>query len=307
MPPVPKKLQPIRRLPSQQPSRALVNPQGLVNGRVPSVLSRIEPVGSRTTGIKLLIYGRGKTGKTRLACNFPKPLLLIGTEDGTKTVARVADVDFVKLQTSEELNDLIGAGAVPGKYKTVVLDTAGGYQDLVLKDVLGLEKVPVSKFKEAGKGESWGITGKGTWGTIGTRFKERVVELLNLSETHGLNVVCIAHERNFNEEATTDVMAPYVAAALTPGVAGWMNGVCDYIAQTFLREQVKATTGKVAGRDVTTYSKTGKIEYCLRVGPHPIFYTGFRVPDNEDGTPGVVPDLIVDPSYAKIAQLLGRE
>ncbi len=38
-------------------------------------------------GVKFLGYGPPKTGKTRLACTFPKPMLLIGTEDGTKSVS----------------------------------------------------------------------------------------------------------------------------------------------------------------------------------------------------------------------------
>lgn len=267
--------------------------------RKSGVLGRIAPVKYREGGFKVCIYGRGKTGKTRLACTFPKPLLLIGTEDGTKSVSNVKGVDFVMLDSSDDLVELVEL-LKEGKYKSAVLDTAGGFQDIILKEVLGLDEVPVSKFKKAGKGEAWGITDRATWGTVGTQFKERMRMLLNLSQTQALNIVCIAHERNFNDDNERgDVIFPTIGAALTPSAAGWLNAACDYICQTFIREEVTTKSIKIAGKLTTTSKRTGKMEYCLRTGPHDIYMTGFRVPK---GT--VLPDVIVDADYEKIAALV---
>lgn len=62
-----------------------------------SVLDRIAPVALPASGMKMNVYGRSGTGKTTFACTFPKPLLLVGTEDGTRSVYTVKGVDYVRL------------------------------------------------------------------------------------------------------------------------------------------------------------------------------------------------------------------
>jgi hypothetical protein len=236
-------------------------------------------------GIKMCVYGRGKTGKTRLACTFPKPLLLIGTEKGTKTVKNVQGVDYIRLQSSADIDELL-ALLREGKYKTAVLDTAGGLQDLILKEILGLDDIPVQR--------SWGMAKREDWMSCGAQWKERVRGLIDLSDMQGLNVVVIAHERNFNEDQASDVMIPSVGAALTPTAAAWLNAAVDYIAQTYIRQQ--DLYKEVKGVRLKSGSE---IQYCLRVGPHPVFQTGFRLPDSS-----ILPDSIVNPEYAIILRLI---
>lgn len=260
-----------------------------------SVASRIQPVESGVGGIKLLTYGRGKTGKTRLASTFPKPLLIVGTEDGTKSIIGIKGIDFIRLRTSSEVDE-VAALLREGKYASAVLDTGGGLQDLILKEVLGLDDIPVQK--------SWGMTDRQTWGVVGAQFKERMRSLIDLADTHGINVVVIAHERSFkdDDDKVSDLVFPTVGAALTPSAAGWLNAACDYICQTFVGEQTTEAEIDIGGTKVKQTQKTGKIEYCLRVGPHPVMMTGFRLP------PGYsLPDFIVDPSYAKIVQVIKGE
>lgn len=258
------------------------------------ILSKVVSVEDMpSTGIKMTMYGRGKTGKTRTACTFPKPLLIVGTEDGTKSVKSVAGVDFFRLSESSEIDEL--AEVIPDKYKTVALDTAGGLQDMILKEILGLDDVPVEK--------SWGMAAREQWQSCGVQTKERLRKLLDLADQHGTHVVIIAHERNFNDEGGSDLIFPTVGASLTPSTAGWLNGACDYLCQTFLREQTIKKEVKVAGKKGATMSqRTGKIEYCLRVGPHPVYMTGFRRTHSENET---MPDVIVNPSYDKICELIG--
>jgi hypothetical protein len=283
---------PTRTLPSR-------NGQG-VRGR--SVFDRIAPIEISVKGIKLCLYGRGKTGKTRLACTFPKPLLIIGTEDGTKSVANVGGVDdgrrFVRAYSSEEFGELVEM-LREGKYATVVVDTAGGLQDVIVKEVLGLAEMPVQK--------SWGMAHKQDWGIIGSQLKERLNKLLALAEPdrdggnrEQMDVVIIAHERTFEvEDVPADLILPTVGAALSPATATWLNGACDYIGQCFIREEKKPMKVKVAGKEKIVTKSTGKGEYCMRVDTHPVYLTGFRVPE---GT--VLPDAIVNPHYEKIAALI---
>jgi len=257
------------------------------------ILDKVVPVGNMpSTGIKACFYGRGKTGKTTLACTFPKPHLLIGTEDGTKSVSSVKGVDFIRLEHSSQIDEI--AKAVVGNYNSVQLDNAGGLQDMILKEILGLDDIPVEK--------SWGMAQRDQWQSCGTQTKERLRTLLMLADTTAIDVVIIAHERNFNDEGGSDLIFPTVGAALTPSTAGWLNGACDYLCQTFLREQTVSKEVKVAGKAGATMTKrTGRVEYCLRVGSHPIYMTGFRRVHVEGE---VMPDIIIDPTYEKIKALI---
>lgn len=258
--------------------------------KLSGVLGRIVPVGSLRKGMKILVYGRGKTGKTRLFSTFPKPSLLIGTEDGTLSINDVPGIDFVFLNQSSELPELISL-VKTGKYKTVGLDTCGGLQEIILKEILGLDELPVQR--------SWGIAKQQEWGQCSSQLKERMRGLLGLADKGIADVVVIAHERNFNDEGGSELLTPTVGAALTPSAAGWLNGCVDYLCQTFIREEVATSTIKVAGKELPQTKKTGKAEYLLRIGPHPIYLTGFRV-----GSAIKLPDAIVNPTYQKIVDII---
>jgi hypothetical protein len=259
------------------------------------ILDEVTPVGDMPdTGMKVCLYGRSKTGKTTLACTFPKPLLLVGTEDGTKSVRSFAGVDFIRLGSTSQVDE-IAATMADSNYKSVVLDTAGGLQDMILKEILGLDDLPVEK--------SWGMAGREQWQSCGVQSKERLRALLDLSDV-GVNIIVIAHERNFNDEGGSDLIFPTVGAALTPSTAGWLNGACDYLCQTFLREQTTTKEVKVAGKPgALMTTRTGKVEYCLRIGPHPVYMTGFRRV-HVDGE--VMPDVLVNPDYGKIRKVIDQ-
>lgn len=250
---------------------------------------RLMPVSEiRPTGLRINLYGRGKTGKTRLACTFPKPAMLIGTEDGTKSVSNVDGVDFFRLQTSSEISDLIEI-AVEDKYQTIIMDQASGLQDLIMADILGLGQMPIQK--------GWGIAKREEWQAGSSQTKERLWEILSLAESHGTNAVIIAHERDFKGEGESEF--PTVGSALMPSVCNWLNGACDYICQTFVKDEYKTTKQKIAGEVVEFEEKTGKSEYCLRIGPHSVYMTGFRLPEGVE-----LPDYIANPTYEKIMEIV---
>lgn len=254
-----------------------------------SVSSRIVKVGEFRPGLRMTVYGRGKTGKTRLFSTFPKPSILLGTEDGTLSISNVKGIDFLRLQRSSDVDEVVEL-CKSGKYKSVCLDHGGGLQDIVLQEVLGLEDIPVQK--------DWGMAKREDWSTCGIQVKERLRNLLGLAETQGMDVVIIAHERNFNDEGGSDLIFPTVGAALSPSVTNWLNGATDYVCQTFIREETIEKSNKVGGKIVTLSKKTNKKEYCLRIGPHPVYMTGFRTTMSE------LPEVIVDPSYDKIYSLV---
>lgn len=249
------------------------------------VLGRIAPISLEDLYVKMNLYGRSGTGKTTLACSFPKPLLLIGSEDGTKSVHNVEGVDFVKVDTVDEMVELIEY--LPNKYKTGVLDTATYLQDIVLREILGLDELPAQR--------SWGMAAREQWGQCALKTKELLRALLDKD----WNFVICAQEREFNTESDSDVLMPYVGSALTPSVTGWLNPACDYIGQTFIRERTEKKQTKVGGKSVTREIKTGAMEYCLRSGPDAVYTTKFRTPKGHE-----LPSVIVDPDYDKIAAII---
>lgn len=252
-----------------------------------SIVDRIAPVKLSTNGIKMNLYGKSGSGKTTLACSFPKKLLLVGTEDGTRSVHNVKGVDFVRIKESGELTELteyvVGAG-----YNTVVLDTASGLQDLILKEILGIEKLPAQR--------SWGMAKQQEWGQCALETKERLRSLLDLP----INVVIIAQEREFNtENDTADLLMPFVASALSPSVVGWLNPACDYIGQTFIRRKSVYKTVKIGKKVKQVKTETKQVEYCLRTAPDPVFTTKFRLPKGAK-----LPEVLVDPDYTMIDSLI---
>jgi hypothetical protein len=278
----------------------------------PGVTLKQAPVRQTGPGIKLNVYGVGKTGKTRLVASFPKPLLLIGTEDGTLSIAdgrekgetlsrgsvvyaltrggEAAGVDFCHVSCTDDVMELTERAR---NYATVGVDHGGGLQNLVLKEFLNLDEAPLQK--------TWGLIKQKDWGPVNAQTKEHLAKLLVLSKL-GINVCIIAHERSFGKEEEVDdndLVPPKIGAALTPGVAGWLNGECDYVCQTHIRAQTADTSVKMPdGTLLPKRSRTGRMEYCLRVGPHPVYMTGFR------HLGGELPECIVNPSYDKIIALI---
>lgn len=250
------------------------------------VLGRIVKVGAmRPAPLKVSLYGRAKTGKTRLLSTFPKPVLIIGPEDGTQSIKGVDGVDFYPLEDSSDVLVLVENIQRLG-YLSVGVDTATALYDLILSEIIG-KPIPEQK--------SWGMATRDQYGQAGLKLKTLLRKIIELP----LHVVVTAHERNFKEDGDSDLIAPTIGSALSPSAAGWLNGAVDYICQTYIREgttvKIQTIGSGATAKQIPMTQKTGGAEYCLRVGPHPVYQTGFRLP------PGyVLPDSIVDPDFDKI-------
>jgi hypothetical protein len=302
------------------PSVSRTTPNSPAKVKSPSIIDQIQAVDDMPeTGLKCNVYGAGKRGKTRFSCTFPKPLLLMGTEDGTKSVKQTPGVDFVKVTTQKNLEDLTtylreGGGSrwreTKGSlvqvdmgegdtYKTAVLDHASGYQGITLKEVLGLKELPAQMHYGVAKMEDWMATAY--------CFKERLSKLLDLADKQGTHVVVIAHERDFAKgESDNDMLVPTIASDLSEANARWLNGVCDFVMNCFVKDEVKlrkTIQGVGANaKEVTEKIRTGKREYCLRIGPHPKYFTGFR------SAPGIIlPEVVGNPHFDKIMRLIHGE
>lgn len=264
--------------------------------RKKGVIDRIQPIGfDDDEGIKITLYGKSGTGKTTLWSSFPSPILAIICSGGSRpgelrsinTPENKKRIKAVTIEESSEIAELVEHQKETEQFKTIVLDHSSGLQDLKLKEILGIEELPAQL--------GWGVAQQQDWGQCALQVKETLRSLLSLS----CNVVIIAQEREFNTDRDSDdLILPYVGAALTPSITGWLNPACDYIAQTFIRNKVIKKRRKVGKKVVVTEQKGEGVEYCLRVGPDEVFTTKFRVPG------GVTENIIVDPDFEKINSLI---
>jgi hypothetical protein len=261
-----------------------------------SVMDRIEDISFDSAGIKIVLYGSSGSGKTTLWATFPKPILAIICSGGFKpgelrsvaTEANKGKIKQVVLHKSDELYEITSSLKQDNPYKTLVLDHVSGYQDLVLKDILGLESTPVAK--------TWGLASQQDYGQCTVQCKEYLRSMLDLD----CNVVVVAQERTFKDESGNDLFKPTVGASLTPALAGWLHSSADYVCQTFIRnkEVIKKVTkgiGKKAIVEEKVVVDYNSVEYCLRTSPDATFASKFRVPK---GFP--LPRVIVNPDYDKI-------
>lgn len=257
-------------------------------------------VKTKVDSLIMSLYGLPKTGKTRLACTFPKPVLIIGAEDGTASVIGAKDVYFVRLKRTAEMADIVNGPVLDGKYKTVVVDNGTKLRDMRIAEILGLKVGDATKVIDT---KGFGFADRDQWGQCAMSLKALFRPLLDAGRRKKINVVTIAHEQNFQEENRSgEALSPNVGPALGKAVCDWLNAECDYIGQTLIRPKLIRRIKKIANQDVETFEDTGKKEYCLRVGPHEVYQIGFRI-----GLMNNLPedvDFIVNPTYDKIVQLI---
>lgn len=241
-----------------------------------------------------VLYGRSGTGKTTLAADWPKPMLYLDIKDeGTDSIADVKGIDVKEIEEPDDLDEvLLWLIRHPGKYKTIVLDTMSQLQEMVVEEVAAELKKKVPKGKRAG---DFGTLTKQDWGKVSSRLKSWIIDLRDLP----METVFIAQDRTFNfgdDESSDEVLAPEVGPRLMPSVASVLNAAVSTIGNTFIR--VRIVKKEVNGKKTSVEKK----EYCLRLGPSPLYVTKVRKPKSISA-----PDFIVDPTYDDIQDVITGE
>lgn len=266
----------------------------------PQVVSSAASAWDLVDSIRMLLYGRSGTGKTTLWATFPGPILALICSGGNKPgeLRSINTPEYREKITPKIINSMDefkAELAEAASYATVVLDHASGLADLILKEIMGIDDILISKYRQAGKGESWSVVSQPQYGQLAIQCKEYFRTLLNLPG----NVVIIAQERTFGDETGSELIAPTIGPALTPSVVGWLTPACDYVVQTFIRPIVVERVRKVGVKNITTTERGKGVQYCLRTEPHELYMTKFRVPRGV-----TLPDVIVDPTYDKIKEII---
>jgi hypothetical protein len=225
-------------------------------------------------------YGRSGSGKTTLAASFPKPILFLDINDkGTDSIADIKDVHVWEITKAEDIEDVYYfLRTDKHEFRTIVFDTVTEWQRMVITDVTSKKPGAPMSYKE--------------WGLVSGEMNKWIVDFRNLP----LNVVFVAQERlsSDDEDSSDQQLVPSVGCALIPSVANTLNAAVRVIGNTFIRSEKVTVKGR-DGRPV----KRVRTQYCLRVGPNPIYVTKIRKPKAL-----VAPDFIIDPTYPKLINII---
>ena len=281
-----------------------------------SVLAGAVPVTSlKEDRVKVCLYGRNRSGKTTLACQFKKPILLISAEpDANGGATSVTDIEGVSLIRVTPPNKRLPGDKVHGSAKvvaianelagtnpfaTVVLDTVTSLQDVILVELMGLSKVPEMI--------SWGMVPEGVYQQRAEKLRETIRPLLDLNNC---NVVILAQEKDHNaaEERGgkskllhTMQQGSFMAPALGATNAQWLQDACGYVVQIYDDEVTEEMVIPQMGADgkpmppVVQRVGTGRRARHLRLLYHPNFAAGGRWQYNRD-----MPEFVTAPTPAAL-------
>lgn len=250
-----------------------------------SILDQATQVTELDEGLTFLFYGRSGTGKTTLGGTFPKPILLV--DMGEKGTDSVADVDGLKVLRITDWDELVEI------YESL-RDTNHGYKSVIIDALPGVQRAAISEAKRIMRKKESDQSSQRDMGEA-TRLMNVVLHDYRDLKELGINVAFNAHDRiRENDSDSDDAIAPEVGPNIMPGISKALMGAVDVIGVTFIRVQKEK---KKLGVDTKR-----QVDYCLRVGPHEVYNTKIRVPK---GKP--IPELIVDPTYAKIKSVVKGE
>jgi len=263
--------------------RPVADDKSSVNGR------DFRAIGSIVQPRSWAIYGRSGSGKTTFAASFPKPIAVLDIRDqGTDSIRDVKDVFVNSVSNWEEFEEVYyWLKDNPTKFKTVVIDTITQAQQLCLEHVL------IDKRKSAERAGDWGTMTRREWGDVSGMMKDQIINLRDLP----MEVVFLAQERatvGSEEEDNPDKMiVPEVGPAVIKSVATTLNAAVNVIGNTFIRQYqyTKLIKGKRVEKE--------EPQYCLRVGPNPVYTTKIRKPKSI-----IAPSFIENPEYKDVIDLI---
>lgn len=240
-----------------------------------------------------VFYGQSGSGKTTLASTFPGPILLFDIRDeGTDSVADVKGMEVKEVESLEDFEeDYFWLVKNPKKYKTIVIDTVSQWQQLVTEELVGTTGRSGKPITE------WGEMTQRQHGQVAAYMKRWIVDWRDLTK-EGMNVVFLAQQRVFNgdEESRDSQIAPEVGPQLSPAIAKVLNASVSVIGSTFIRNRIERKEEKGKKKVIE------HMEYCLRIGPDPVYTTKVRKPKSLKA-----PAFIRDASYEDILDIIKGE
>jgi len=249
------------------------------------VLSKVKSVAEVEKYLKALIIGPTGTGKTTTLATFPKPMLILDfREGGTDSISHYGDeIKVLPVEDVEEVEQIYWyLYGEDHPYQTVAWENVAQAQDLFVKKVK----------EEEGKGAD-APTHKGIWGNAASKFKNWIMNYRELS----MHTVFTSHPRVTESEEEADEsgsIAPEVGPRTMPSVATTLVGSVNIVGHTFIRESTKRDNDGHLHR---------KMQYAMRLGPHPYYHTKIRKPPHL----GVTPEYIINPDFDTLLKITRGE
>ncbi len=277
-----------------------------------SILSRAVSAKSLVHNLrqKVSLYGENFIGKTTLACEWEKPLLLVSTEPSESSnvvsISNVPGVEVVQIENVEELRTLHQELVGGCKYKTIVLDSSTSLQTMILYELMGWPKGTVIRF---------GAVSDGIYIQRVEEFRKIVGPFFDLP-TH---TIITSHEKDHTPQENRKKIKgglsieSFIAPNMGKSAVEWLRTSCGYMLRMFLveTEQPSGITDD-AGNPIMTTVGTGVNTRRVLLQPLTQYAAQFRCANLH-----LVPDWIQDDTpklpggakrlYDKIQRLIKGE
>lgn len=227
--------------------------------------------------LKMVIYGLSGSGKTRTVGSFadrlgPSLYMVCSSNsiNEARSIKRSKNIQVVDIRRPSDFPALL-AHARDNKFKTVVLDHGTEFADMILAEIIGLERLPEQK--------SWGLASRDQYGQLGLQAKSYFREFFDFPG----NSILVGQERVFDSKEDHDPdhgIAPTVTYASTKSVSQWISPAADFMLRAYRRPKVITRTKKLTVKGKTTeqtYTETtNEVEYCLQLRPDAVHMAKFR-------------------------------
>jgi len=156
---------------------------------------------AKASNIKMVVYGKPATQKTRFACNGIKKGIILDLEKGLGSTENIEDLDRVAINTAQDFAQAIQyLSENPDKYETVIIDSMTAYGEklfLALSDIYPEKKDGMNK-----------------WGDFDTLSRKRYDQIIDLK----MNVIMIFLEDEMVIEGFNASYPLYKAKKFTAGL-----------------------------------------------------------------------------------------
>jgi phage nucleotide-binding protein len=244
----------------------------------------IEALDERDQYANILIYGESGVGKTVFASSAPRPIIWLEAEGGTASISDKKGIDIAKVRGLASYREaLVYLEANPGKYKTVVIDSFSETQAAVLKDIMGaVKKIDENRDEFAPLFAEWGKL-TGVMREIARAFRDLPT-----------NLVITALQREDKDDLTGRIkVRPRLSPTLADELPAFMDAVL-YLYSASVKRGETGAEGVEADDEGVTLVRNALIR------PTGKYVAKARIPK---GSPS--PDFIADPTFDKVADLLG--
>lgn len=221
------------------------------------------------------LWGKSGSGKTHFVATLPKPLLYIQVgDDGSNTIANVEGIKAIRAQTTDRLKQIGEELKNDTTYASVAVDTFSMITNIWI-DANATQKKRKMTMQ--------------MWGDLKIETEELIKIFHEVALNHIVALSC--HEANDTIEGMDDEVIPDFGPNTTKGSRIYLQGMANY--GIHFTKVNKTVINKDTGEEKEI------VRYAAHLGPNAYYWTKFQVSDEIK-----LPDMMINPSYSKILNLI---